>query len=589
MKSATRFWMCRTLLACTIAWIGALPARTEPSDLGDPEHLSRMLRAPEGLYQSVVAIITPSQRPPSESPMPRRHRCSGVVVAPLWVLTVGPCAPLQYKEDWMVLWGNTDLTKANGTRIVKVVRSIDGGVALLQLEVPVGAKPARITSNETIEAAMSAQQSGAGTVVGWGKFFQTERDIDLQFQRHLTVTLLKDCSEALWDDDDSFICAQSRFKAVNIDTCFGFAGAPLFVADKSASSGLSIVGLVRRGGQGCLADKAGVYVRLAADRAWIEETIAPRAGAISPQLARPRLQRVGQWTPPSEWSAAQPLAFFPGLTGIASAPQIDPLGRARQASAAELAARLVDPNPTIAADGLFRFVVSFGLAGAHPTESHFCGGVIVSRGWILTAGHCVAPVAEDSKSAKSIKVVIDRLRLSDSQRGKRVDIEKIVLHPGYKKTPFNFLMDVALVKVDSDAIPADLDALGVPDPATETKLRSRLDAGIVVGWGMNATSDFAHLSDYMHRAPVALVPDETCKSSDKYGNLIDSHMVCAGDEKGDSCQGDSGGPLLLYDPDAERYVLYGLVSWGAECASKKLPGVYTRVASFGDWIRQNAH
>ena len=57
-------------------------------------------------------------------------------------------------------------------------------------------------------------------------------------------------------------------------------------------------------------------------------------------------------------------------------------------------------------------------------------------------------------------------------------------------------------------------------------------------------------------------------------------------------QGDSGGPLNC--PIANqgfglpRYELCGIVSWGARCAEKDYPGVYTRVSKYMNWISSNA-
>jgi len=68
-------------------------------------------------------------------------------------------------------------------------------------------------------------------------------------------------------------------------------------------------------------------------------------------------------------------------------------------------------------------------------------------------------------------------------------------------------------------------------------------------------------------------------------NVIKPGMICAYAQSKDSCQGDSGGPLLkgtlATDPEI------GVVSWGTGCA-ENLPGVYSSVGYFADWIRASA-
>ena len=67
-------------------------------------------------------------------------------------------------------------------------------------------------------------------------------------------------------------------------------------------------------------------------------------------------------------------------------------------------------------------------------------------------------------------------------------------------------------------------------------------------------------------------------------------QMCAGGGSGDSCAGDSGSALMLevipenrqFDP---RLVQVGVVSFGPRrCATKGVPGIYTEVESYLEWI-----
>ena len=57
----------------------------------------------------------------------------------------------------------------------------------------------------------------------------------------------------------------------------------------------------------------------------------------------------------------------------------------------------------------------------------------------------------------------------------------------------------------------------------------------------------------------------------------------------DACAGDSGGPLISRTADGANGVMYlkGIVSYGDISCDGKKPGVYTNVAHYIDWIKQN--
>jgi len=66
-------------------------------------------------------------------------------------------------------------------------------------------------------------------------------------------------------------------------------------------------------------------------------------------------------------------------------------------------------------------------------------------------------------------------------------------------------------------------------------------------------------------------------------------MMCAGypNKRVDSCQGDSGGPLVCKKRDVsgkETWYLWGVVSWGLDCAAPGYYGVYASVENMGRWV-----
>ena len=63
-------------------------------------------------------------------------------------------------------------------------------------------------------------------------------------------------------------------------------------------------------------------------------------------------------------------------------------------------------------------------------------------------------------------------------------------------------------------------------------------------------------------------------------------QLCAGWEQGgiDSCQGDSGGPLVCEEKGNQ--VLNGIISTGFMCAIPRVPGLYTKISTYSDWIRK---
>lgn len=116
----------------------------------------------------------------------------------------------------------------------------------------------------------------------------------------------------------------------------------------------------------------------------------------------------------------------------------------------------------------------------------------------------------------------------------------------------------------------------------------------VAGWGR--TQEGGQSSNILQEVQIPVHENEVCKEKyQKIGKLVsqqqfDNAVLCAGVLAGgkDSCQGDSGGPLMAPQVIDGKVVFFqiGIVSYGIGCARPDIPGVYTRVQTFVDWIER---
>jgi len=279
------------------------------------------------------------------------------------------------------------------------------------------------------------------------------------------------------------------------------------------------------------------------------------------------------------------------LAGVVCAPQ----GHALAQADTEM---IVGGHP--ADDGKYPWQVR--LYSSMDDNVGFCGGSFIGDQWVLTAAHCLLDTDE----------VVVGYGNTDRTKTTKVLSEKIIVHPGYiegKKA------DLALVKLKKP-IP-NAPSIGFADAAEEKSLMPAGAKVTVTGWGaiwdfqafQNAVDVMAGRRTVserklleqnelesprkLHEVDVEVIDPQECKSV--YTSLqvpafaIGDTEICATGPAGgkDSCFGDSGGPLVVPAGNARGYVQVGIVSWGPQCGNPLFPGVYTRVSSFSDWIKQN--
>ena len=123
----------------------------------------------------------------------------------------------------------------------------------------------------------------------------------------------------------------------------------------------------------------------------------------------------------------------------------------------------------------------------------------------------------------------------------------------------------------------------------ETHVPNAGDKCLIAGWG--AIDNFMTYPERLMTAQVPIWSYRRCYktfesfANGKFKGRMFSGNICAGAPGKDSCQGDSGGPLVCHQ-NGQR-VLVGLVSWGWICGHDLLPGVYTHILHYKDWIIEN--
>ena len=145
--------------------------------------------------------------------------------------------------------------------------------------------------------------------------------------------------------------------------------------------------------------------------------------------------------------------------------------------------------------------------------------------------------------------------------------------------------DIGLIKLENPvSFRRGLRPACLPDKYKGVPVESLNKKPTVIGWGK--TSFWEPGVDHLRQANVPLVDNPSCNRKYQGARNIESVQICAGDENYDSCQGDSGGPLLSNDLGDGNWAVIGVVSYGPQqCAHDgKIPGVYTRVDQYLDWI-----
>lgn len=226
----------------------------------------------------------------------------------------------------------------------------------------------------------------------------------------------------------------------------------------------------------------------------------------------------------------------------------------------------------------------------HPRQ-HFCGSVMISRTFVVTAAHCLHSKHHSRKEDSNIMLIFGAYSLKNNNEPGAVSeyVKKSYIHEDWNTKTTNYDADIALLEVVNPIEYSNY----IKPICLWLGAESLIDAeGTVVGWGANKFINESSDKPLGITVPIIKKNSQCWLDVPKLKEISSDRTFCGGARDGVQipCYGDSGSGL--YVKSEKRFYLKGLVSSSstdmAGTCDATIYSIYTNIFMFTEWIRKTA-
>ncbi|EDW15515.2 uncharacterized protein Dmoj_GI24876 [Drosophila mojavensis] len=236
--------------------------------------------------------------------------------------------------------------------------------------------------------------------------------------------------------------------------------------------------------------------------------------------------------------------------------------------------------------------------------SYRCSGSLIANNYVLTAAHCVVNLVSDLEVFQ-VRIGDDISSPQDCapntancSKPNIFNIIRVLVHPNYDQP--KYANDIALLGLSNSI--SKFTPICLPLNSTAALADKIIgQMGVVAGWSTKAETNSSNSSGSSPTVRFIRLPIvNTTSCAITYATLSENfqqpivitpnHLCAQGQPMKDVCRGDSGGPFMddgtsgILNANG-RYTLLGIVAFGPTlCGVTTIPGVYTAVSSYINWI-----